>query len=226
MRFLIIGGSGRTGQHVLNAALKKGHQVTALVRKETSLGKQKGLDIVVGSPFNEADISKAISFSASPIDAVLVTLNAPRASDSPFSALDPNLPLDFLTQCARNTISAMRAASPPVPKIVIMSTVGTAESIKSSNFIMRFMFTRTNLRYTREDHEGVDRELRALKDIKYVEVRSTILTDGDAAPVKAYPDDGAGSGFMPKISRASVAEFMVEAAEGSKYDGCAPVISN
>jgi hypothetical protein len=88
------------------------------------------------------------------------------------------------------------------------------------------MFTRTNLRYTREDHEGVDRELRALKDIKYVEVRSTILTDGDAAPVKAYPDDGAGSGFMPKISRASVAEFMVEAAEGSKYDGCAPVISN
>ncbi|CAG9996927.1 unnamed protein product [Clonostachys byssicola] len=226
MRFFIIGGSGRTGQLVVDEALKKGHQVTALVRKSGSLSEREGLSISLGSPANEADISNAIASSPSAIDAVLVTLSARRLTDSPFSAPDPNSPPDFMTICVKNTLSAMRAAAQPIPKIVVMSSVGTAESIKGVNFLMRMVFTHTNMRFSRADHEGVDRELRAARDIKTVEVRPWMLTETEAAEVKVYPDDGTGSGFMPKISRSSVAQFMVEAAEGSQYDGGAPVISN
>lgn len=48
MRFLIIGGSGRTGKLVIEEILERGHQVTALVRNPTSLDKRTGLDIVKG----------------------------------------------------------------------------------------------------------------------------------------------------------------------------------
>lgn len=49
MRFLIIGGSGRTGKLVIEDILKRGHQVTALVRNPTSLEKRTGLDVVKGT---------------------------------------------------------------------------------------------------------------------------------------------------------------------------------
>ena len=48
MRFLVIGGSGRTGKLVIDDILQRGHHVTALVRDPGSLEKETGLDIVKG----------------------------------------------------------------------------------------------------------------------------------------------------------------------------------
>ena len=181
-----------------------------------------------GSPLNQPDISSAIAAGNSKIDAVLVTLNARRVSDSPFAAADPeNSPPRLMADSVQNAIAAMRTAALPVAKIVVMSSAGTGESMKNQNCLMRFVFTHTNMRLSRQDHDAVDQELRAAQDyIKFVEVRSSMLTDTEAAPIKVFPDDGEGAGFMPKISRASVARFIVDAAETSKYDGTAPVITN
>ncbi|KAK0391275.1 hypothetical protein NLU13_0776 [Sarocladium strictum] len=214
MHYLVIGASGRSGQLVIEEALRKGHSVTALVRTPESLPS--------------ADISKAIAANTdSAIDAVLFTMASRRVSDNPFAAPHPT---DFqpllLSDSARNAMAAMRAASPPVKKIVFMSSVGTGESYVNVNFLMRFMFSRTNMRYSREDHDAAYQELREAKDITYVSVRPWMLADGEAQHVKVYPDDGSGAGFMPKISRSSVAAFMVQAAETSEYDGRAPVITN
>lgn len=52
MRFLVIGGSGRTGKLVIDNILKRGHQVTALVRNPKSLGEELGLDIVKGTHYS------------------------------------------------------------------------------------------------------------------------------------------------------------------------------
>ena len=79
---------------------------------------------------------------------------------------------------------------------------------------------------SRKDHDLVDTELRKTKDIEFVEVRPWMLADGEAAVIKVYGDDGKGAGFMPKITRASVAKFMVEAAVTSEYNGQSPVITN
>lgn len=227
MRFLVIGGSGRSGQLVISEALSRGHQVTALVRNMSSLEARKGLTIVKGLPLNEVDISNALAAADSSVDVVLFTLNARRVSDSPFAAPDPeNSPPRLMADSVRNALSAMRGTNPRVPKIVVMSAVGTGESMNNVNFLMRFVFRYTNMRFSREDHDAVDQELRAAGDVKFVEVRPWVLTDTEAAEVKVFPDDGRGAGFMPKISRASVARFMVEAAEVSTYDGRAPVITN
>jgi putative NADH-flavin reductase len=49
MRFLAIGGSGRTGKLVINELLKRDHQVTALIRDPASLEERSGLDLVQGT---------------------------------------------------------------------------------------------------------------------------------------------------------------------------------
>lgn len=120
----------------------------------------------------------------------------------------------------------MRGASPPVRKIVVLSSVGTGESLANVNWLMQLTFTYTNMKYSREDHNAAYQELRKADGVSWVAARPWMLKDGDAADVKVFPDDGKGAGFMPRISRASVARFIVDAAETSRYDGRAPVITN
>lgn len=172
------------------------------------------------------DISNAIASSSGPIDAIIITLNARRVSDSPFAALHPDSPPNFISTSVENVITAMHKASPPVKKVVLMSSVGTGESMNNVNFLMRGVFSHTNMRISRDDHELADKALKSATGIDFVEVRPWMLAEGDAAAVKVYGDDGKGAGFMPKITRASVAKFIVEAAATTKYNGKSPVITN
>ncbi len=55
MRLLIVGATGRAGQHVAAQALERGHNVTAMVRN-ASLGDQKGLTTVIGDPCRAEDL--------------------------------------------------------------------------------------------------------------------------------------------------------------------------
>ena len=48
MHILIIGGSGRTGKVTVEECLQRGHTVTALVRKASSITQRCGLAIVEG----------------------------------------------------------------------------------------------------------------------------------------------------------------------------------
>lgn len=63
-------------------------------------------------------------------------------------------------------------------------------------------------------------------EIPFVIARPCRLTGGPPAEVRAFGDDGNGVGFMPTISRESVAQWLVAAAETSHWDGKAPVLSN
>ena len=92
MQFLVLGGSGRTGQLIVQEAIAKGHNVTALVRSPSSLTARSGLTIVQGTPMKRDDITKAFEASATPPDAALVALSLKRGSDSPFAAISPDAP--------------------------------------------------------------------------------------------------------------------------------------
>jgi putative NADH-flavin reductase len=48
MQIFIIGGSGRTGQEVIQQCLDRDHKITALVRSKGSLAERPGLTIVEG----------------------------------------------------------------------------------------------------------------------------------------------------------------------------------
>ncbi|KAF3020252.1 hypothetical protein E8E14_012410 [Neopestalotiopsis sp. 37M] len=225
MHFLVIGGTGRIGSLVIEEALSRGHQVTALVRSSTSVTAKDGLLLVEGSPLKPEDVDRA--FQANPSSTpttVVVALNARRVSDSPFSAPSPDTPQRLMADSVSNAIASMKKYG--ADKIVINSSAGTADSYDSLNCLMKMVVTYSNMKYQMVDHNAVDTETRA-SGVNFVIVRPAMFVEGEAAEVKVYPDDGKGSGFMPKISRASVARFMVaKASETTEFDGRAPVISN
>jgi len=48
MRLYVIGASGRTGHHWVDQAIARGHEVTALVRRDTQVRPQSHLQLIKG----------------------------------------------------------------------------------------------------------------------------------------------------------------------------------
>lgn len=223
MRFLILGGSGRTGKIATAEALKRGHTVTALVRKSSSMEQQSGLTIVEGTPLEQSDIAKAFAATSSdPIQVVLVTLNATRETDSPFSK--PVAPPTFLRDCVRNATTVM--AQHDVKRIVIMSGFGVGSSFAQLPWLMKLVFRYTNMSIQMADHDVTDGEVRAANELDWTLVRPARLTEGEAAPVRELGEVGKGVGLFGGITRPSVAEFMVKVAEDATRRKEAIVIAN
>ena len=222
MRFLIIGGSGRTGKLVIDQVLNRGHSLTTLVRDPKSLQEHPGLTIVQGTPTSKADIEKA--FEAVPDQspsAVIVTLSARRESDSPFSK--PVAPPRFMADCNANVVSVMKQQG--VEKLVIMSAAGTADSFPEMNWMMRIVMHKTNMLYQYLDHDAVDEETKR-SGLDYVLVRPNMLGEGEAKPIREWGDQGKGMPMLAKITRGSVAKFLIDAAEKDQWNGRTPVITN
>ena len=219
---LIVGGSGRTGKLVIDEVLTRGHTVSALVRKSTSLEPRSGLTLIEGTPTNLEDVRKAIQRTPHDTPAVaIVTLSAPRATDSPFAATTS--PPRLMADSNANVVAAMQEFN--VRKVVIMQAFGVGDSWPNMHFLMRLLMKKSNMIYQYNDHNAVDEEVRA-SGVKFVMVRPSRLEEGDSKPVKLWPQAGKGVPMMGSITRASVALWLVDAAEREDWDGTAPVITN
>lgn len=217
-----------------------GHTLTALVRNPDSLQPRDGVtivkgkvisqncdainpNVVAGTALNKDDIESAFSATpSSPPTAVIVTLNAQRKSDNPWAA--PVAPPRMMADSNANITSVMKAHS--VRKIVVMSAFGVAESFNNMNILLRLTIRHSNMSYQFEDHGLVDKEMKERQDIDWVIARPTMLAEGAALPVKEWGNDGAGVGLTMKITRGTVASFLVDAAEKDKWNHTTPVLTN
>ena len=218
MHFLILGASGRTGKLATAAALERGHTVTALVRKASSMQPKDGLMIVQGTPEKQADIEKALA--AHSVDVSLVLLNAARASDSPFAK--PITPEFFVRDCVRN----LTAATSYSGRIVVMSAFGVGSSFAQLPWMIKLVFRHTNMQVQMHDHDLLDEEIRKLDKLDWTLVRPAMLKEGGSQPVKEHGELGKGLGMFIGITRATVAQFMVREAEEGRFKKQAIVIAN
>jgi nucleoside-diphosphate-sugar epimerase len=218
---LIIGGSGRTGKLVIGELLSRNHEVTALVRKPQAMENEinTGLRVVTGTPLDIRDVRTA--FTQSKPDVVIVTLSAPRASDSPFAAV-VTLPR-LMADSTANVVAAMKEFN--TSKIVIMQAFGVGESWVNMHCVMQLLMKKSNMIYQYDDHNLVAKETKASGE-SYVFVRPSRLVEGDAKDIREHPDHGRGVPVLAAITRASVAKFLVDAAEKNDWDNMAPVITN
>ncbi|KAL2880440.1 hypothetical protein SGCOL_004160 [Colletotrichum sp. CLE4] len=237
MHILVIGATGRNGTLVLTEALSRNHTITALVRDPTtttSLPSHKNLTLKKGTPLSLPDLLSAMQQTTTPPDAIIITLNPRRQSDSPFSALDPNTPPALLHDSVNNTLTAiksLKSLNTPDwrPKLVINSMQGAGASAQSLILPLRALFNHTNMKHTLDDHNAVDTLIKgdAGNDaVDWVLVRPPMLIEGEKLPVKVYTDEGSGVCWMPKITRRSVAGFMVDAVEKDDWNRSAPVVTN
>lgn len=217
----MIGGSGRTGKLVVSELLQRNHSVTALVRNPSSMNTEAnyGLKTVQGTPLNKEDVRNA--FAHSNPEVVIVTLSAPRASDSPFATV--TAPPRLMADSVANVVSVMREFN--TPKIVIMQAFGVGESWANLHCVMQLLMKQSNMIYQYDDHNLVTKETKASGE-NYVFVRPSRLGEGEAKEVREWPDHGKGVPMMAAITRGSVAKFLVDAAERSIWDRQAPVITN
>ncbi|KAF1838457.1 putative TrkA-N domain dehydrogenase [Decorospora gaudefroyi] len=218
-RVLIVGGSGRTGRLVIEELLTRGHEVTALIRNPDAVEARTKLKIITGTPTNKDDVRSAFSHSVPEV--VVVTLSAPRAGDSPFAAVvsTPRLMAD----ANANIVAMMKEFN--TPKVVIMQAFGVAESWLNMHWALRLLMRKSNMIYQYNDHNLVTKEVKASGE-NYVFVRPSRLEEGPAKEIKEWVNDGKGVPMMGSCTRASVAEFMVEAVESRAWDCTAPVITN
>ncbi|KAH7018590.1 uncharacterized protein B0I36DRAFT_40963 [Microdochium trichocladiopsis] len=218
MHFLVLGGSGQNGTLVIQEALARGHSVTAMVRNPATLkiDPHPQLTVVKGTPESLSDTKSALT-TPSPPSAVIITLG-----------MTANSPANFLARATQTLLTALRELdlADNKTKLVVNSSHGVGASAPSLLLAFHLLFSVwPRMRLSQAAHEEADNLVMA-SGLKFVVARPARLTAGEAAEVKAYSDSGKGIGAMPSISRASVAKWLVSAAETAEWDGRAPVLAN
>jgi uncharacterized protein YbjT (DUF2867 family) len=204
MNILVIGASQGTGALAVRTALEKGHRVTAFARSPQKLIlEHPQLERVTG------DFHQAVSVEAAVPghDAVIVTASATR-----LSAFKENP--RYFSQGTGYAIDAMKKAG--AKRLVVLSALGVGESKRLLNPVLRALMVGFLLKVPFEDHERQEEQVRA-SGLDWVVARPGRLTNGAAR--RRYLKTIAVEPVPSAISRADVADFLVEACEVATWVG-------
>ena len=217
MHLLLLGSTGRTGTHLLNEALQRGHAVNVLVRDKNKLNvNHPNLTTFEGSPLDKTALENAMQGC----EAILSTLNVSRRSDFPWAGL--RSPEDLLSATMKNIVDL--ATKHQIRRVIFMSAWGVSETKKDLPGWFRWMIDHSKLRYPYADHERQE-ELVKQTSLEWTSVRAAGLTNSDKMKkvIVSFNNE-------PKpnwtISRSSVATFMLDSLEKNLYLRQMPVISS
>jgi putative NADH-flavin reductase len=200
MRLAIFGASGATGKELVAQALERGHRVTAFVRTLGRLERKDGEpDIVLGDVANLVAVTRAIADS----DAVLSALGVGRPLRS-----DP-----AVVRGVRNIVTVMQKHGPA--RLIYLSVLGVQEAKEQFGPLGKFV-SRFIVKNEVADHEEKERIIRH-SNLDWTIVRPSVLTNG--RHTGAYRDgvDIRAHSLVPMISRADVAEFMLNQVSDRTY---------
>ncbi|MBZ3906035.1 NAD(P)-dependent oxidoreductase [Streptomyces griseiscabiei] len=208
MKLLVLGATGPTGRHVIDAALRSGDTVTALVRDPAALGDLADrITLVTGDATSHRDIAGA----AAGQDAVISALgrgNSVRADG-------------LFTRSSAAVVTAARETD--VARLIWLSSFGVGHTYDWSSTTQKAIYS-TLLRGLYANKEIADEAVRG-SGLDWTVVYPTRLTDGAAKGGYQVADRLPMKG-NPTISRADVAAFMHQAAHGVEWIRRSPVISD
>jgi putative NADH-flavin reductase len=194
VNLLVFGASGGTGRHIVTQALARGVDVTAFVRRGNSLALQRGLEIVEGDVGNAAAVATAIA-----------------ARDVVISALGVGTPLKadpVVRAGVDHIVQAMEAG--PTRRLIYLSFIGVTASRTAAGPLIRYV-ARFPLRHEIADHEQKERRIQT-SALQWTIVRAPKLTDGPQTGSYCVGEAIVATSFFPRLSRADVAEFLVNEA--------------
>lgn len=209
MKIAVFGATGNTGSRVVEAALARGHEVTALVRDPARVAHaHPRLTVLAGHPTVPADVAACVRGA----DAVVHCLGVGGKGDGK--------PTTLVSDSVKATLAAMEEAH--VPRIVCMSNLGAGGSGPWwFNRVVVPWFARW-VRPLIDDKDRMEAALRASR-AEWVSVRLVAITEGPAKPVRTSTD---GLGLGLTVTDTSVAEFLLDRVVGSAFLGEAPSLSN
>jgi len=199
MNILVVGASKGTGALCVSSALAKGHAVTAFARTPSNLALTHERLVKLKGDFHDPGSVRA---AVPGHDAVIVT-----ASISSLSELKTTP--DYFSRGTRLCIDAMKASN--VRRLVVLSAQGAGDSRATANWLLRTFVIGGVLKRAFADHD-VQEQLTRGSGLAWVIARPTRLTNGPARGRYVRSADPAGH-VPSSISRADVADFLVEACE-------------
>jgi putative NADH-flavin reductase len=205
MRLLVFGASGKVGQELVRQALVREHSVTAFVRTPGKLKTTHPLLRVI-----EGDVADDDAVAA-----------AVPGHDAVVSALGVGKPLQHdpdVVSGVQRIIRVMEANG--VRRFVYLSFVGVRESRHSVGFILRHIAP-IPLRHEIADHEEKEAIIRA-STLDWTIVRPPTLTNGARTGTYRDGEQIASWKPVPLLSRADVADFMLQELEHPQYVRQAP----
>ena len=204
LRLLVVGASQGTGALTVSAALARGHQVTALSRNPEKLTTEHASLTRRSSSFHDAT---AVDAAVSGHDAVIIT-----AAPSSLAGFKENP--TFFSAGTALVVEAMKRHG--VPRLVVLSSLGTAESRVLQGWLIRTLLLDGLLKLPTQDHARQEALTRA-SGLEWVIARPGRLTNGPARG--RYVKRAEIAPVPGSISRADVADFLVTAADSDAWVG-------
>ena len=205
MKVLVFGATGKTGGLVVDRALARGHEVTVLVRDAGRFTKP-GVRVVTGDATRREDVREAMRGQDAVIEAI--------GGTTPYKATR------LETDSVRNIIAAMRAEG--AKRLIVVSMMGIGGSRAQAPFWYKYLLMPTFLHGSTADKTVKEDEVRR-SGLEYMIARPPILKDGAATGVVKVLGLGE-TGHA--ITRADLAEFLVDQLEGDEYVGQAVTVVN
>jgi putative NADH-flavin reductase len=168
---LMIGASGRTGIHIIQALAAKDIEITAFCRDPSKLSEgiqQLCNHVVTGNARNQDDLQNALKVSNA--DTVIIAIgNGDDVSKT-----------DIRTKSAQ-ALATVLSTNPQFQhtRVVVVSSVGAGNSKIKVGFGMGQMIE-FHLRHILNDHDGQELAFQSLKE-RVMIIRPTGLTDDDIA---------------------------------------------
>lgn len=205
MNILVLGATGGTGRKIVSTLEKRGHSVVAVVRQQTNdFGTAR---IIVG----DARDPEVLTAALADCDAVLSALGAPT---SPFAEVT------VLSEATRELVASMRSTG--VKRLIAITGVGAGDSRGHGGWIYDRIIQPLVLRKVYEDKDRQEALIRS-SGLDWTIVRPVMLTDGVASgAIGASGDPSRRQGSS--ISRADVAEFVVDQLDNEQWIGQTPLI--
>ena len=207
MKILVIGARKGIGAQVVEQGLEQGFEITAMSRGLQSGGEQPGLKQIAGDVLNVTDVETAVQGQ----NGVCFTIGV----------LPTFKPVQAFSRGTQIVLEAMTKFD--VPKLVMVTGIGAGDSKGHGGFFYDKIFQPLLLKTIYEDKDRSE-ELVRQSDREWVIVRPGFLTNGPKTRrYRAITDlQGVTAG---KISRADVADFILNQFKDMSFKGQTPLLT-
>ncbi len=208
MKLAIFGGTGKTGQQLVQQALDAGHEVGMLARTPSNVTLQhEKLTVVPGNILDANQVAQVIQGA----DAVLSVLG-PRSNQSEF----------IISRGTDHILNAMKQHN--VRRIILSAGAGVRDPLDKPKFIdyVFGLLLNTLSKNAVEDMKQVVDKVRH-SDRDWIVVRVPRLNE---QPEQGTLKIGYVGDITSQLSRADMAAFMLKQLDDDTYLRKAPAISN
>lgn len=205
-RVLIVGATGGTGRQLVAQALEHGHEVTALVRDPSRLQVvHPRLTVLQGDVLDEHSVEAAMRGQ----EAVLSALGHKRYF----------YPTRILSEGTRNILRCMETHG--VPRLVCETSLGIGDSAGRMGLYYTLFVIPVILPFYFWDKTRQERTIAA-SNVEWVIVRPGVLTNGEKRGRVRHGHRVGSFLLTVRISRADVADFMLNQLASDTYLRTAP----